>query len=126
MMKVNDVVNREEFGQVVAEIKEIISRGILSAYTVVNSASILTYWSVGKRIVEQECCGKTRAEYGKHLISVLADELSHEFGDSFSARNLHSFRKFYLLFPDVKIVNACVHNLTWTHFRSLLRDLYER
>ena len=120
-MKVNDVVNKEEFGQVVAEIKEIISRGILSAYTVVNSASILTYWSVGKRIVEQECCGKTRAEYGKHLISVLADELSREFGDSFSARNLHSFRKFYLLFPDVKIVNACVHNLTWTHFRSLLR-----
>ena len=120
-MKVNDVVNKEEFGQVVAEIKEIISRGILSAYTVVNSASILTYWSVGKRIVEQECRGKTRAEYGKHLISVLADELSREFGDSFSARNLHSFRKFYLLFPDVKIVNACVHNLTWTHIRSLLR-----
>ena len=120
-MKVNDVVNKEEFRQVVAEIKEIISRGVLSAYTVVNSASILTYWSVGKRIVEQECCGKTRAEYGKHLISVLADELSREFGDSFSARNLHSFRKFYLLFPDVKIVNACVHNLTWTHFRSLLR-----
>ena len=23
--------------------------------------------------------------------------------------------------PDERIVNACVHNLTWTHFRSLLR-----
>ena len=29
--------------------------------------------------------------------------------------------KFYLYFPDEEIVNACVHNLTWTHFRSLLR-----
>ena len=24
-------------------------------------------------------------------------------------------------FPDWVIVNACVHNLTWTHFRALLR-----
>ena len=25
------------------------------------------------------------------------------------------------MFPDFEIVNACVHNLTWTHYRSLLR-----
>ena len=31
------------------------------------------------------------------------------------------FRKFYFAFPDVQIVNACVHNLNWTHFRCLLR-----
>lgn len=30
------------------------------------------------------------------------------------------YRKFYLLFPDIKIVNACVHNLNWTHIRRLL------
>ena len=33
--------------------------------------------------------------------------------------------KFYLAFSDEKIVNACVHNLNWTHFRSLLRVLDE-
>lgn len=37
-----------------------------------------------------------------------------------------SGRKFYLAFPNRKIVNACVHNLDWMHFRSLLRtsDLF--
>lgn len=30
-------------------------------------------------------------------------------------------RKFYQCFPDPEIVNSCVHNLTWTYFRSLLR-----
>lgn len=55
------------------------------------------------------------------LIEVLSDELSKEFGKSFSKRNLQYFRKFYIYFPNEKIVNACVHNLTWTHFRSLLR-----
>lgn len=36
-------------------------------------------------------------------------------------RNLQYYRKCYQYFPDDEIVNACVHNLSWTHFRSLLR-----
>lgn len=36
-------------------------------------------------------------------------------------QNLQYFREFYLAFPDEQIVNACVHNLNWTQFRSLLR-----
>ncbi len=31
------------------------------------------------------------------------------------------FRKFYQYFPDEEIWNACVPNLNWTQFRSLLR-----
>ena len=79
----------------------------------------LTYWHVGKRIVEQERAGKERAKYGQALIEALADELTKEYGKSFSKRNLQYFRKFYLAFPDEQIVNACVHNLNWTHFRAL-------
>lgn len=81
----------------------------------------MTYWHIGKRIIEQEQNGKERAEYGKALIETLADELTKEYGTSYSKRNLQYFRKFYLAFPDEQIVNACVHNLNWTHFRSLLR-----
>ena len=40
---------------------------------------------------------------------------------SYSKRNLQNFQKFYQYFLDIDIVNSCVHNLTWTHFRSLLR-----
>lgn len=82
---------------------------------------ILTYWHVGKRIVEQEQNGNERAQYEQALIDAFADELTKEYGKSYSKRNLQYFRKFYIAFPDVRIVNACVHNLTWTHFRSLLR-----
>jgi len=120
-MKTDEIPQRDEFVSVVSDIKEIINHGRLCAYNAVNSASVLTYWSVGKRIVEQECGGEVRAEYGKQLLSILSDELTVEFGDTYSVRNLHNFKKFYLLFPDYEIVNACVHNLTWTHFRSLLR-----
>ena len=87
-----------------------------------RSRFCLLYTSnIGKKIVEEEQAGTERAEYGKRLISILSDELTKEFGSGFSDRNLRNFRKFYLLFPDEKIWNACVPNLNWTHFRSLLR-----
>ena len=106
---------------IITDIKDIISSGQKIAYNATNKAMILTYWHVRKRIVEQEQNGNERAQYGQALIDALADELTKEYGKSFSKRNLQYFRKFYIAFPDERIVNACVHNLTWTHFRSLLR-----
>ena len=82
---------------------------------------IMANWNIGKRIVEEEQNGKSRAEYGKNLINVLSKELTEEFGSVVSSRNLHYYRKFYLCFPDFQILNACVQNLRWTHFRTLLR-----
>lgn len=81
----------------------------------------MTYWNIGKRIVEQEQAGEGRAEYGKHLISALSDELTKEFGKGFSERNLRNFRKFYTLFPDDKIWQTRLSNLSWSHFSCLLR-----
>ena len=69
--------------------------------------------------------GFARAEYGKGLIPALAKELTQEFGKGFSERNLRNCRKFYQYFPEAEIWNACVPNLTWTHFRSLLRVVDE-
>ena len=106
---------------VITDIKDIISSGREIAYQTTNKIIVLTYWHIGKRIVEQEQNGKERAEYGKALMDVLSEELTKEYGKSYSKRNLQYFRKFYLAFPDEQIVNACVHNLDWTHFRSLLR-----
>ena len=93
----------------ITDIKGIISSGRENAYSAASKAMVLTYWNVGKRIVEQEQDGRERAEYGKTLIETLAEELTREFGTSYSKRNLQYFRKFYLFFPDEQIVNACVH-----------------
>lgn len=113
--------NPIDYNQTIKDIKSIISTGLNAAYSATNRAIVLTYWHIGERIVMQEQSGKERADYGKALIDILADELSKEYGKSYSKRNLQYYRKFYLCFSDEEIVNACVHNLTWTHFRSLLR-----
>ena len=109
------------YQSVIDDVKGIISSGMESAYNATSRAMVLTYWNVGKRIVEQEQNGNQRAEYGTAMMDALAEELTREYGKSYSKRNLQYFRKFYQCFPDIEIVNSCVHNLTWTHFRSLLR-----
>ena len=103
------------------DIKTIISSARNTAYSVTNQVMIMAYWNIGKRIVEEEQNGQVRAEYGKNLINTLSEELTEEFGSIVSSRNLHYYRKFYLCFPDSQILNACVQNLRWTHFRTLLR-----
>ena len=113
--------NLTEYQSVITDVKNIIALGQKDAYNAASRAMVLTYWNVGKRIVEQEQAGNTRAEYGKALVEALAKELTREYGNSYSKRNLQYFRKFYLYFPEEVIVNACVHNLNWTQFRSLLR-----
>lgn len=52
----------------ITDIKGIISSGREVAYNAANKAMVLTYWHVGKRIVEQEQAGKERAKYGQALI----------------------------------------------------------
>ena len=106
---------------VIADLKNLIAAGQHAAYHSANHAMIMTYWNIGKRIVEEEQNGAVRAEYGKRLIAVLADALTKEFGSNYSSRNLHYYRKFYLYFSDSEILNARVQNLNWSHFRALLR-----
>ena len=91
----NKIMN---YQAIITDIKDIISSGQKVAYNATNKAMILTYWHVGKRIVEQEQNGNERAQYGQALIDALADELTKEYGKIFSKRNLQYFRKFYILF----------------------------
>lgn len=109
------------YQSVISDIRNIITTGRDSAYSAASTAMIMTYWNIGKRIVEQEQSGEDRAEYGKHLISALSDELTKEFGKGFSERNLRNFRKFYTLFPNDQIWQTRLPNLTWSHFSCLLR-----
>ena len=107
--------------QLVDDVKLIVERGLHEAYRSVNSISIMTYWNVGKRIVEEEQHGASRAEYGTSLMKGLATIFQPLYGTAYSLRNLQYMRQFYLSFKDLEIVNTRVHNLSWSHYRMLLR-----
>lgn len=83
-----------------------------------NSAMVTAYWEIGRMIVEEEQQGKARAVYGNYLISRLAEQLMQEFGSNFHKCNLFLMKQFYLTFP---ILNALRSQLSWTHYRLLMR-----
>ena len=68
--------------------------------------------------MEFEQGGQARATYGTQLLPQLALALTHEFGKGFDASNLRNMRLFYQAFP---ICDALRHELSWTHYRLLLR-----
>ena len=83
---------------------------------------MVTNWNIGRRIFEQEQKGKNWAAYGDRLIELISEDLTRKFGEGYGKRNVQYFRKFYLLFNDSEIVNTCVRNLNWSHFKRLLPD----
>lgn len=105
----------------ISDIKLIIAQGQLEAYSSASHAQIKTYWLIGRRIVEEEQHGSERADYGKHLLDDLSKEISSDYPKDYSPRDLRNYRQFYLRFKDFEIWYACVPNLSWTHYRSLLR-----
>ena len=85
-----------------------------------NRSDLNTYYNVGRLIVEAQG-GLTRAKYGKNLIKEYSDKLIIDLNDKkYSYRNLMNMRKFYLLFKNEK-VNALRSQLSWSHYRELLK-----
>ena len=99
----------------------IIEQGRQQAYAAVNKSMIETYWNIGKRIVEEEQSGKEHAEYGEEIINNLSIQLTHRYGRGFSKRYLAYFRRFYLIFQNITILQSRLQNLTWTHIIKVLR-----
>ncbi len=99
-------------------VKEIVRQSREKVFRIANSTLLLTYWQIGKLIVEDEQQGKERAEYGKYTLKKLSEKLTLEFGKGFDESNLRNMRSFYHAFP---ICDALRHELSWTHYRLLIR-----
>lgn len=120
-----------------------------------NQAMVITYFEIGRMIVEEEQNGSDRADYRKELIINLSKLLTEKFGKGFSEVNLRQMRNFFTCysfdFQDNKIqqtLSAKFKNqkgqtvsdefknekpfknfkLSWSHYLLLMRidDLAER
>lgn len=138
----------EKVNSLYNEIRSVLEKARSSAYRAVNFAMVQAYWQVGYLIVEHEQEGKERAEYGKAVLKEISMRLAGEFGKGFDVTNLRKMRQFYLMFSKrdavslkfgesnrdamrldsgaVKKDSAVRSELTWTHYRHLLRVANEK
>lgn len=79
-------------------IKIIIEESKAEIVRKVNTTIVLTYFKIGKMIVEDEQSGASRAGYAERTLKHLSAALTRDYGKGFSHRNLEYFRKFYLTY----------------------------
>jgi len=108
----------KEIEPIFQEIVKVIEEARRNTYRAINSEMVRAYWNIGRIIVEVEQLGEQKAEYGTFLLSHLSQRLTDRYGRGFNTRNLRYIRKFYLQFTKW---NAVRSELTWTHYRLLLK-----
>lgn len=101
----------------IESIKYIILNARKNVYQKVNKELVLTYWKIGKEIVETEQQNNIDSQTSRQIILKLSKELTNEIGKGFSRTNLFNMRKFYIEYPNVQSVSG---HLTWTHICELL------
>ena len=108
----------QSFDGLVRELRSFITESRRQVVRAVDVAQVRTCWGVGRYIVEFEQGGAARAEFGTKLLTRLSEALTQDFGKGFDASNLRYMRLFYQAFP---ICDALRHELSWTHYRTLIR-----
>jgi len=101
------------------DLRHIIEQGKQQAVAQVNSALVLVYWQVGKRINE-DILQHERATYGKQVVTNISTQLAEQYGKSFQVKNLRRMMQFAEVFPDVEIVVPVARQLSWSHFIILI------
>ena len=79
---------------------------------------VRAYWQIGQAIVEEEQRGQARADYGTRLLEGVAARCKADNLKGFTISNLRYMRQFYQAFP---IHHALRGELSWTHYRLLLK-----
>jgi predicted nuclease of restriction endonuclease-like (RecB) superfamily len=106
------------FAPLLGTLRQLIADARQQVLRAVDAVQVQTCWHIGRHIVEFEQGGAQRAAYGQRLLPQLGQALSAEFGRGFDATNLRHMRGFYQAFP---IRDAVRRELSWTHYRLLLR-----
>lgn len=104
------------------EVKSVIDNARDKVYQLANFTVVESNWNIGRKIVEEEQEGNERAEYGKYLIEGLSKRLTEEYGRGYTTTNLWYMRQFYNEFG---ILHSLRGELSWTHYRMLLKVVNE-
>ena len=108
----------DPYEALLADLRAIIASGRGRAAAAVNTEIVATYWHIGERLVREEQGGLERAAYGEQVLARVGRTLGGEFGRGFAERSLRAMRQFYQAYPIRSAVRA---ELTWTHYRTLMR-----
>ncbi len=130
----NEIMKNEDL---FVKITSLIEKSRHHIATAVNTAMVITYFEIGRYIVQDEQKGSNRAKYGKSVLKELSSKLTERFEKGWSVENLQNIRNFYLAYSqkyetvfhkssDSDLVNSVYEiqnpfELSWSHYLILMR-----
>ena len=137
------IIKNQPHQKLFENIKALLHEARNAVVRNINTAMVMTYFEIGRMIVEHEQKGAKRAEYATETLKLLSQELTAEFGKGYSKSNLEYMRKFYLMYGKTQTVSGQSHNykndkvpekyatpsrispeifqLSWSHYVFLMR-----
>ena len=118
-MKKREIENME----IVKNVIDLLENARKKVVTTVNQTMVLTYFEIGRMIVEEEQKGENRAEYGKKILEILSEKLTEKYKKGFSVTNLRQMRQFYIVYSENEIHQTLSDEfkLSWSHYIKLSR-----
>jgi len=96
----SDLTNNQNASVFFENVAQIIEKARRFVGRTADVTMCVTYFEIGRMIVEEEQGGKARAEYGRGLLPELSAFLNGRFKKGFSETNLRNARKFYQVYAD--------------------------
>lgn len=134
------IIDNDSFDKMCVNSVELVKFARSEIVRQVNIVQIMTYYCIGKWIVEEQQRGEKRAKYGTAVLKKLSERMNAEFGSGFSVETLTNARKFYLTYSGriseplvtkfaieksqpvvTKLVDEAPFCLPWTHYLILMR-----
>lgn len=136
---------KHKYTGLLKEIRQLVEQARHNVVKSINTELLLTYWNVGRLIVEREQEEKIDDISLRQMFIDLSKQLTRELGKGFSRSNLFAMRSFYLRFNMAgtvqtvsgqqlktnkksltasgkpKVVLTLSGQLSWSHYCELLR-----
>jgi predicted nuclease of restriction endonuclease-like (RecB) superfamily len=103
----------------VSEIKILIEQSKQQVSVTVNATITILYWNVGKKI-NNEILKDQRAGYGKQIVNTLSAQLTSEYGNGWSEKQLRHCLRFAETINDEQIVSTLWRQLSWSHIKEVI------
>jgi len=99
----NDLTKSQNASGFFENVAQIIEKARRFVGRTADVTMCVTYFEIGRMIVEEEQDGKARAEYGRGLLPELSAFLTKRFKNGFSVSTLTNARKFYQIYsPSIR------------------------
>ena len=110
-----------DYASWLADLKARIRQERLRVVLASNAVMVLLYWDIGRSILDKQA----HQGWGSRVIDSLAGDLREAFPEmkGFSPRNLKYMRAFATTWPNRRIVQASLAQLTWYHHIALMEKL---